>query len=118
MRAIRGAITVDNNTKEDIKLASQELITKIIDENELEEKDIISITFTATDDLDKLYPAEAIRKLGFKYTPLMCCQEMKVKNSLAKCIRVMLYTNQNIKLEEVSHLYLKKAKKLRKDLVK
>lgn len=118
MRAIRGAITVDENTKNKIRMASQELITKIIDKNELEEKNIVSIIFTATDDLDQLYPAEAIRKIGFKYIPLMCCQEMNVKNSLSKCIRVMLYTNKELKLEEVSHVYLKKASELREDLTK
>jgi len=118
LRAIRGAITVEENTKNNIKKASKELIKKIINENKLNEKDIISITFTATDDLDKLYPAEAIREIGFKYTPLMCCQEMKVKDSISKCIRVMLYTNKEIKLEKVAHIYLKKASKLRKDLTK
>lgn len=118
MRAIRGAITVEENTKKDINEASQKLITEILNKNELKETDIVSIIFTATDDLDQLYPAEAIRNIGFKYTPLMCCQEMKVKNSLSKCIRVMLYTNKNFALEEVTHVYLRKASKLREDLTK
>lgn len=118
MRAIRGAITVDENTKKAIKKASQELITQVLKKNKLNEKDIISIIFTATDDLDQLYPAEAIREIGFKYTPLMCCQEMKVKNTLSRCIRVMVYTNKDMKLKEVSHIYLKKASNLRKDLTK
>lgn len=118
MRAIRGAITVEENTKNNIKKASQKLIKKIINENNIVEEDIISIIFTVTDDLDKIYPAEAIRELGFAYTPLMCCQEMKVKDSLSKCIRVMVYINKNIEKEKVVHIYLKEASNLRKDLSK
>ncbi|MGM0438607.1 MAG: chorismate mutase [Bacillota bacterium] len=116
LRAIRGAITVDENNKNNIKKASQKLIKKLIDENSIEEDDIISIIFTATADLDKIYPAEAIRELGFKHTPLMCCQEMKVEDALSKCIRVMVYINKNIEKEKVVHIYLKGASDLRKDL--
>ena len=118
MRAIRGAITVDKNTKKDIEKESQKLIRKIISKNNINEKDIISIIFTTTDDLDKIYPAEAIRKIGFKYTPLMCCKEMDVEESLAKCIRVMVYIDKNINKKDIEHIYLKKAKNLRKDLKK
>ena len=118
MRAIRGAITVKENTCEKIKRASKQLITKIMYENNIKENDIVSIIFTATDDLDKLYPAQAIREIGFKYTPLMCFQEMKVKDSLSKCIRVMVYIDKNIQKEEIEHIYLKKAANLRKDLIK
>ena len=118
MRAIRGAITVKNNNEDDIKDASQKLITKMLEKNEINEEEIVSIVFTATEDLDKLYPAAAIREIGFTYIPLMCYQEMKVENSLNKCIRAMIYINKNIELDKIRHVYLKKAKSLREDLVK
>ena len=117
LRAIRGAITVKNNTEEDIKDASQKLIKKMLEKNEVKEEEVVSIVFTATEDLDQLYPAAAIREIGFTYIPLMCYQEMKVENSLNKCIRAMIYINKNIKLDKIRHVYLKDAKALRKDLI-
>ena len=118
MRAIRGAITVEKNNYEKIKDSSQKLIKKIMEANNINEEDIISIIFTATSDLDKMYPAKAIREVGFQYTPLMCCQEMEVKNSLEKCIRIMVHIDKKISKEKIVHIYLKKAKDLRKDLIK
>ncbi|MGM0411475.1 MAG: chorismate mutase, partial [Bacillota bacterium] len=117
LRAIRGAITVKNNSKDEIKKASQKLIKKILEKNNIEEEEIVSIVFTATKDLNKYYPAAAIREKSFKFVPLMCYQEMEIENSLEKCIRVMVYVNINTNLENINHVYLKKAKSLRKDLI-
>mgnify|MGYP006293168965 CR=1 FL=1 len=117
MRAIRGAITVEKNSKEEIKEASKKLINKIIKKNDIKENEIISIVFTATKDLNKYYPAAAIRENSFKYIPLMCYQEMEVENSLDKCIRTMVYVNIDSNLKNINHVYLRKAKSLRKDLI-
>ncbi len=117
MRGIRGAITVKANEKKQILKNTKLLIKKIIDENNIKNEEIVSIIFTATSDLDKEYPAVAARKLGFVQIPLMCCQEMFVKDSLEKCIRILMHINRDCNLEEINHIYLKKAKKLRPDLI-
>lgn len=116
MYTIRGATTVDSNTEKEIIQSVKELIEKIIVSNKLKKKDIISFIFSTTDDLDQVYPGAAVRELGYVKTSIMCLQEMYVKDSLKKCIRVMVYINDDIDKDEVKHIYLKKAKKLREDL--
>lgn len=116
MKAVRGAISVEENTKEDILKASKELLENLIKLNKLTTQEMVSIIFTATADLDSVYPAVAARKIGLDKVPLLCFQEMKVKNSLKKCLRVMIYINRDCGLEEINHVYLKKAASLRPDL--
>ncbi|NLM97482.1 MAG: chorismate mutase [Halanaerobiaceae bacterium] len=116
MRAIRGAITVDNNKRSEILKAVKELLTVILESNQVKLEEMVSIIFTATDDLDSVYPAVAAREMGLDLVPLLCFQEMKVKNSLEKCIRVMLYINRDCPLDDIKHVYLRKAVYLRPDL--
>ncbi len=66
MVSIRGAHTVKENTREAILASTKEMLEKIIQENKLEISQIISIVFTATKDLTKVYPAVAARELGLK----------------------------------------------------
>lgn len=117
MRAIRGAITVEKNSKQAILVATKKLLTELIKENQIKKEELVSIIFTATADLNQVYPAVAARTLGFKLVPLMCYQEMNVKGSLEKCIRVMVFINRDCTLKDINHIYLKKAKKLRPDLI-
>ncbi len=116
MRAIRGAISVDKNSRRDILDATKELLEQIILLNKIEIEEFVSITFTATDDLDSVYPAVVAREIGLDKVPLLCFQEMNVKNSLRKCIRIMIYINRDCSLKDISHVYLKKAAYLRPDL--
>jgi len=116
MYTIRGAITVKQNKKELISEAVKVLINKIIKTNKLKDEDIISFIFSTTEDLNRVYPGQAVRELGFTKTSIMCLQEMFVKDSLKKCIRVMVFVNNNLKKDEIKHIYLKKAADLRKDL--
>ena len=85
-RAIRGATTVESNNEKLILLETKALLKEIISHNKLESDQIISIFFTMTADLNKVFPARAARQLGLKDTPLMCSQEIDVPNSLAFCI--------------------------------
>jgi chorismate mutase len=116
MRGIRGAITVKDNSRSEILTASETLVREIIKRNKIIRDEIISIIFTATADLDQVYPAEAIRKIGYNNIPLMCYQEMAVKNSLERCIRVIIYINRNCTLNDIKHTYLNGARILRPDL--
>ncbi|NMA84778.1 MAG: chorismate mutase [Epulopiscium sp.] len=114
--AIRGAITVDENTPDAIINTTSCLLQEIIKKNQLQISDIISIYFTATDDLDAAYPAIAARQLGITQAALMCFQEMKVIGSLGKCIRVVVQICTPDSQAMMHHIYLKEAASLRPDL--
>lgn len=118
VRAIRGATTVENNNKEEIWDATEEMLMEIVRENDLKKEDMISITFTLTQDLNACYPAVRAREMGFTNVPLMNMCELPVPGALEKCIRVIIETNQDKSLDEIKHIYLRNAKKLRPDLAK
>lgn len=113
-KAIRGAITCSNN-ENSMREATVELLNTILEKNKLDVSDIHFANFSATKDLTACYPAKYARlDCGFKDVPMMCYQEMYVENSLEMCIRVMLFAD--VKSENVHHVYLKGAEKLRPDL--
>lgn len=119
-RGIRGAITVDCNSIEAVKTATVELISEIKKRNNYKEEDISYVLFTMTDDLDCVYPAKFAREVfpEWKYVPMMCTQELKIIGSLEKCLRILIVVNTDIAQNEIKHVYLKGAEKLRKDLNK
>ena len=117
MATIRGAITVSENTKEDILVNTRELLEGILEKNKIQKEEIQSILFTATQDLTKVYPAVAARELGIVDTSLLCLQEMYVEGSLEKCIRVLVDIQTDKKQQDMKHIYLKGAKVLRPDLL-
>ncbi|MCH5184629.1 MAG: chorismate mutase [Oscillospiraceae bacterium] len=116
VRAIRGAVTVENNDKDEILDAVKTLLEKIISDNNAAKEDMVSIIFTLTPDLNAVFPARAARDLGFSDVPLMCMSEIPVDGALEKCIRVMLTLNTDKSLAEIKHVYLKGAVALRPDL--
>ncbi|NLV76628.1 MAG: chorismate mutase [Tissierellia bacterium] len=116
--SIRGAITVEENKKDKILEATQELLIDIEEKNNLNIDNVICILFSSTKDLDAEYPAKAARLLGYTQCGLMCFNEMEVSNSLEKCIRVMIFYQGGLKQKDVNHVYLKGAKTLRPDLSK
>ena len=116
MKAIRGAITIEENTVEAIKDNSILMLQELVQANNLLPEDIVQVTFTATKDINKAYPAKFAREIGWHNVPLICLQEMDVEGSLAMCIRVVLLV-EKADLAQVKHVYLKGAKVLRPDLV-
>ncbi len=116
--SIRGAITVEENSRECILENTKILLNEIIKSNNLNTEDIISVIFTATKDIDAVYPAVAAREIGIVSAGLMCAQEMYVKDSLKMCIRILVNLNYDLKQKDVRHIYMKDAVKLRPDLVK
>jgi len=113
--ALRGAITVDKNDTDEVILRTKELLAEIIQKNELGNNQLVSIIFTATNDLDAVYPAVAARELGMNTVPLICCQEMYTINSLPKCIRMLIHIRTEREVSPV-HVYLRGAVCLRPDL--
>jgi chorismate mutase len=116
LRGIRGAVTVERNSPEDIHSATWELLESIIKDNNINTEDIASIIFTMTQDLNAGFPALVARAKGFKYVPLLCATEINVPGSLARCIRILVHINTRKSQQEIKHIYLRGAVKLREDL--
>ncbi len=117
VRGIRGATVADANEADAILDATRELLLAILDSNpDLHPEDVASVTFTVTEDLDATYPALAARQLGWMQVPLICGREIPVPGGLPKCIRVMIHWNTSVPQDEVRHVYLKDATRLRPDL--
>jgi chorismate mutase len=116
-RGVRGAITVDENSTQAILEGARTLLTALVEENGFEAGELASVVFTSTADLNAAYPAAAAREMGWTETPLLCMQEMAVRGSLEKCIRVLLHWNTDRSPAQIRHLYLRGACVLRPDLV-
>jgi chorismate mutase len=116
MRAIRGAITASKNTEEAIAKAVKELLDAIDTHNQIDPEEIVSVIFTATRDLDAIFPAAIARtRPHWDNVPLLDVQQMHVEDSIKHCIRVLIQVN-TLKLQaEMHHCYLGEAKNLRPD---
>ncbi len=117
VRGIRGAVNVEENEKDLIIKETKNLLLSIMEANNLNTEDICSIFLTMTPDLDAVFPALAARELGWRQVPMLCAVEIDVKDSMPKCIRVLLHINTNLRQNEIKHVYLKEAQKLRNDLM-
>ena len=116
-KGIRGAITVDGNSPEAIGAATIKLLKEILNRNKIETDMISHVIFTLTKDLNADFPAKYAREFcGFNLVPMMCYFEMDVQGAIKKCLRVLLNVNTSKSQEEIKHIYLKEAKKLRQDL--
>jgi chorismate mutase len=115
-RGIRGATTAERNEREEILMATTELLQLMVRKNELHVEDIASAIFTVTEDLDAEFPAAAARQLGWDEVALMCMREIPVPNSLGKCIRVLLHVNTTRTASEIRHVYTREAVTLRPGL--
>ncbi|HVJ48074.1 chorismate mutase [Desulfitobacterium sp.] len=116
VRGIRGAITVTENSVDQIQSATKEMLQVIVKENSLSAEDIISAVFTVTPDLNAAFPASSARAFGWQQVPLLCCTEIPVPGALTRCIRVLLHVNTEKSQQEVHHVYLRNAIQLREDL--
>jgi chorismate mutase len=115
-RGVRGAITIDNDTREAILEATEDLLVALIEANGIEPEDVASVFFTTTPDIVADYPALAARKLGWIDNALICGHEMSVPHGLKKCIRILIHWNTAKGLKEIQHLYLRDAVNLRPDV--
>jgi chorismate mutase len=116
VRGLRGATTIEKDTVEQITERSQELMRQIMERNDLNEEDIVSVLFTATADVTSTFPATAIREIGFGAVPLLCAAEIPVPGAKPLCIRVLLHVYTARSKDEIHHVYLHGAQGLRDDL--
>jgi len=112
---IRGATTASGNSVREIEVAVVELINELISRNNLIKSNLLSITFTATKDLDACFPASIARKCnGLDSVAFLDCQQMYVSNDIDFCIRIMAQVLLPSNYEK-KHPYLRGDAKLRTD---
>jgi chorismate mutase len=116
VRAVRGAIQVDRDDPVEIMAGTRELLTEVVDRNELGPDDLISIVFTLTPDLTSCFPAKAARDIGLADVPLLCATEVDVPDALPMVIRLLAHVESERPRTAVRHVYLRGATRLRPDL--
>lgn len=116
MKAIRGATMLQNNSAEEMKDATKELLFEMMLKNNVDNSDLISIILTATVDLNCAFPAAAAREMGMGDVPLLCSVEMNVVSAPEKVVRVLMHCETDLKRSEITHIYLRGAEVLRQDL--
>ena len=117
-RGVRGATTIDRNEREEILSATRQLLGLMIRTNGIEPRDVASALFTTTPDVNAEFPALAARQLGWLDVPMLCGHEMAIPGSLPLCIRVLIHWNTDKSQQEIEHVYVREAKRLRPDLSK
>ncbi len=115
VRGIRGATVAAADTPEAIRAATRELLLALTEANGLLPDDLASIIFTLTPDLTAEAPARAARELGWHDTALMCMAEMNAAGGLPRCIRVLIHWNCDKRPDQIQHVYLHAAARLRPD---
>jgi len=116
VRAIRGATQLEHDERQHLLERTTELVRTVLRENALSTDDLISIVFTATDDVRSEFPAYAARVLGLDDVPLMCARELEIEGSLPRVVRLMMHVETDLTRAAVTHVYLHGAALLRRDL--
>ena len=116
VRALRGATTFDVDDTAHVTDRVVALVREMLDRNDIDHDDIISIVFTATDDLTSVFPATAARSIGLGDVPLICARELSIAGATPRCIRVLMHMNTDRRRDELRHVYLEGARTLRDDL--
>ena len=116
LRAIRGAITLDADTREQVMERTARLLEAIFERNDLTKDDLVSIIFTATADIHAEFPAAAARGIGISDVPLLCAQELEIDGAVGLCVRVLIHLYSEKDPTALHHVYLEGARPLRTDL--
>lgn len=116
IRALRGAIKVEGDEKEEIIESTREVLEGLLERNGVDSDDIITVIFTATDDLHSEFPAVAMRRMGLSHIPCLCARELDIKGALTECVRVLMFVYTDKDKNQLRHVYLREARQLRMDL--
>jgi chorismate mutase len=116
LRALRGATTVDVDEEGHVHERVIALLEEMCERNGVHHDDIVSILFTATDDIHSTFPATGARKLGLGDVPLICARELSIEGGTPMCIRVMVHLTTERPRDQLHHVYLEGARGLRDDL--
>ncbi len=115
-RGVRGATTVDTNTRDEILMQTRRLLALMIRKNGIEATDVASAIFSLTPDLDAEFPALAARQIGWLDVPLLCMHELGVPGALQRCVRILIHWNTDKAQTDIHHIYIRDAVKLRPGL--
>lgn len=118
VRAVRGATQLEADVREHMLERVAEMVTGVMEANDLTVDDFVSVIFTATSDLVSEFPAYAARQLGFGEVPLLCARELEIEGSMPRVVRMMAHVETDKPRAEITHLYLHGAAGLRSDLTR
>jgi len=116
VRAARGAIRLRDDSKDAVLEATERLLREMLSRNDLDAERLVSVFFTATDDIRSVFPAEAARRIGLTAVPLLCASEIPVDGAMRPVVRVLMHFQSDGGLADVQHVYLDGAEALRDDL--
>lgn len=116
VRALRGATTVETDTAEQVHARVIALLEAMFERNALDKRDLVSVIFTATDDIHSAFPATAARVFGLGDVPLLCARELDIDGATPRCIRVLMHLETDRDRAALHHVYLEGASGLRDDL--
>ena len=116
VRAVRGAIQVERDDRDEVLEATSELLSTVLERNALQPDDLISVVFTATPDLISEFPAYAARQMGITDVPLLCATEIAVPGAMPRVLRLLAHVETDLARADVRHVYLRGAAALRTDL--
>lgn len=119
MRGIRGAITVSADHPDEILNETRKLVLEMAEQNQVDPERVASVVISTTTDISSAFPAKAVRTIeNWTFVPVMCTHEMAVPGSMPLCIRVMMHVNTTVGQQDINHVYMNDAVKLRPDLLK
>jgi chorismate mutase len=118
LAALRGATTLDDDTRSEVMERTTELLAAMLERNGLSSDHIVSLLFTATDDIHAEFPAAAVREAGISDVPMICARELAIEggSNIALCVRVMAHVYTDLPRSQLRHAYLRGARQLRSDL--
>jgi chorismate mutase len=116
VRAVRGATQVSADDRDEILARTSELVTAVLQRNEIDPDNLISVIFTATPDLTAEFPAYAARLLGLTDVPLLCTTEIAVPGAMPRVLRLLAHVETDRPRSDIRHVYLGGAAALRTDL--
>ena len=118
LAALRGATTLDEDTREQVMERTAEMLDALMTRNEIAPDDMVSLILTATDDIHSEFPAAAVRAAGISDVPMICARELDIDggSGIPLCVRVMAHVYTDRPRRELRHAYLRGARQLRSDL--
>jgi chorismate mutase len=116
VRAVRGAIQVDADERDQVLEATTELLTAVLERNAISTDDLISVIFTVTPDIRSEFPAYAARQMGITDVPLLCAREIDVPGAMPRVLRLLAHVETDLPRADIRHVYLRGAAGLRTDL--
>ena len=118
LAALRGATTLEVDTRDEVMARTSEMLGQLMVRNGLSTVDVVSLVFTATDDIHSEFPAAAVRAAGIADVPMICARELAITggSGIPLCVRVMAHVYSDRPRAELRHVYLRGARQLRSDL--